>query len=82
MEIISQSISDVRTIRPSYFHDHRGYFVESYNKKKICGMWHQYRVRSGQSFLYGKKWDRKRPSLPSSSIRAVEVDFRRGRFRF
>ncbi len=40
MEIISQSISDVRTIRPSYFHDHRGYFVESYNKKKFaeCGI--------------------------------------------
>ncbi len=40
MEVVSTWISDVKIIRPRYFHDHRGYFVETHNNKKFaeCGI--------------------------------------------
>ena len=91
MEIISQSISNVRTIRPSYFHDHRGYFVESYNKKKFaeCGINIEF-VQDNLSFMAKngtvkglhfqarpfEQW--KLISVVAGSVFDVAVDIRKG----
>lgn len=38
MEIISTDIPDVKIIKPDVFNDHRGYFLESYNRNKMLDL--------------------------------------------